>query len=131
MFKLPDFPSVDFSKFPSVDFSKFPSFMSAAADDASLDVPVIDIEKLTSAMRDAAYLTVGVGSAIFEQAQTRSRELASTVADGYEATKIQFDTVVDRVEALLPDKAAAVFGQVREMGDAATQQLLGFMRNAA
>jgi hypothetical protein len=98
---------------------------------ASVDLPTIDVDKLTAAVRDAAYLTVGISAAAFEQAQTRSRELASTIADGLEATKIQIDTVVDRIEAILPEKAAVVFGQVREMTDAAGNQVLGLFRNAA
>jgi hypothetical protein len=137
MFKLPEFPSVDFSKFDldalrDFDFSKFvPDVKFPTVDMPSVDLPTIDVDKLTAAVRDAAYLTVGIGAAAFEQAQTRSREFASTIADGLEATKIQIDTVVDRIEAILPEKAAVVFGQVREMTDAAGNQVLGLFRNAA
>jgi hypothetical protein len=115
MFKLPDFPSVDFSKF----------------DVPSVDLPTIDVDKLTSAARDLAYLTVGIGAAAVEQAQARSRELATTIADGYEAAKIHVDTAVDKIEAVLPDKVAALLGQAREMSESASNQVLGLIRNAA
>ena len=120
MFKLPDFPSVDF---PSIDFSKF--------DLPNVEVPAIDVAKLTAAIRDAAYFTVGLGATAVEQAQARRRELVITITDGFDAAKIHVDTVVDKIEAILPDKAASVFGQAREMSDAARSQVLGLIRNSA
>jgi hypothetical protein len=142
MFKLPDFPSIDF---PSVDFSKLdldalrnfdfakyvPSVKFPNVDLPDVDVPTIDVAKLTSAVRDAAYLTVGIGATAFEQAQARRRELITSITDGFDAAKIHVDTVVDKIEAVLPDKAAALFGQAREMTDAARNQVIGLIRNAA
>jgi hypothetical protein len=90
MFKLPEFPSVDFSKldldalrkldlskyvpevkFPEVDFSKLDlrNIDLPTIDFAAINVPSIDVSKLTDAVRDAAYLTVGVGIAAVEQAR--------------------------------------------------------------
>jgi hypothetical protein len=90
MFKLPEFPSVDFSKLdldalrkldlakyvPEVNFPKFdlPNIDYSAIDwptidFAAIDFPSIDVSKLTDAVRDAAYLTVGVGIAALEQAR--------------------------------------------------------------
>jgi hypothetical protein len=141
MFKLPDFPSVDFSKFDldairdfdfsKFDFSKYVPTVNFPNVDMPADLPTIDVDKFTAAVRDTAYLTVGIGAAAFEQAQARSRDFATTIADGLEATKIQIDTIVDRIEAILPDAAATLFGQVREMTDAAGNQVLGLFRNAA
>jgi hypothetical protein len=136
MFKLPDFPSVDFSKFDldalrDFDFSKYVPKVNFPNVDMPADLPTIDVDKLTAAVRDTAYLTIGIGAAAFEQAQARSRELATTIADGLEATKTQIDTIVDRIEAILPDTAATLFGQVREITDAAGNQVLGLFRNAA
>lgn len=87
MFKLPDFPSVDFSKFDvdalrnidvskyvaAVDFSKFemPKFEMP-----SVDMPTVDVTKLTDAVRDLAYLTVGVGVAVAEQVREIVRNAA-------------------------------------------------------
>jgi hypothetical protein len=110
MFKLPEFPAVDFSKFDLDAFRKF-------------EVP--------APVRDAAYLTIGVGATAFEQAQARGRELANAISDGLDATKTQVDTVVDKIEAILPEKAALLFGQAREISDAARNQVMGLLRSAA
>ena len=141
MFKLPDFPKVDF---PSIDFSgldldalrkfdfaKYVPAVKFPTDLPSVDVPGVDVAKLTAAVRDAAYLTVGLGVSAVEQAQARRRELAANFSERLEATKIQIDTVVDKFEAILPDKAAALFGQARELTDAAREQVLGLIRTAA
>jgi hypothetical protein len=85
MFKLPDFPSVDFSKFdldalrkldlskyvPEVNFPKIDlrNIDFPMIDFAAIDFPSIDVSKLTDAVRDAAYLTVGLGIAAVEQAR--------------------------------------------------------------
>jgi hypothetical protein len=137
MFKLPDFPSVDFSKFDfealrDFDISKYvPAVNFPKVDLPAVDLPTIDVDKLTSAVRDLAYLTVGISAAAVEQAQARSRELATTLADGYEATKIHVDTAVDKIEAMLPEKVAALLGQAREITESASNQVLGLIRNAA
>ena len=86
MFKLPDFPAVDFSKFDldalrDFDISKYvPAVNFPKVDMPSVDMPTIDVDKLTAAVRDAAYLTVGLAAAALEQAQVRSRELATRLA---------------------------------------------------
>jgi hypothetical protein len=144
MFKLPDFPKVDFPKvdFPSIDFSgldldalrnfDFAKFVPAVkfptVDLPSVDLPGIDVSKLTAAVRDAAYLSVGIGVTAVEQAQARRRELAASLTERLEATKVQLDTVVDKIEAVLPDKAAALFGQARGLTEAAREQMLGIIR---
>jgi hypothetical protein len=80
MFKLPEFPSVDFSKLDldalrKLDLSKyvpevkFPKVDLPNIDYSAIDWPTIDVSKLTDAVRDAAYLTVGVGIAAVEQAR--------------------------------------------------------------
>jgi hypothetical protein len=80
MFKLPEFPSVDFSKFDldalrKIDLSKyvpevnFPTIDLSNIDLAAINFPGVDVSKLTDAVRDAAYLTVGVGIAAVEQAR--------------------------------------------------------------
>ena len=142
MFKLPDFPKVDFpsidfsgldlDKLRNFDFAKYvPAVKFPTVDLPGVDLPGVDVSKLTAAVRDAAYLTVGLGVTAVEQAQARRRELALNVNDRLEATKIQVDTVVDKIEAILPDKAAAVFGQARGLTDAAREQVLGIFRTTA
>ncbi len=67
MFKLPDFPSVDFSKFDvdalrNIDVSKYvPTVNIPKFEMPAVDLPSIDVTKLTEAVRDLAYLTVGLG----------------------------------------------------------------------
>ena len=142
MFKLPDFPKVDFpsidfsgldlDKLRNFDFAKYvPAVKFPTVDLPGVDLPGVDVSKLTAAVRDAAYLTVGLGVTAVEQAQARRRELALNVNERLEATKIQVDTVVDKIEAILPDKAAAVFGQARGLTDAAREQVLGIFRTTA
>jgi hypothetical protein len=137
MFKLPDFPSVDFSKFDvdalrNIDVSKYvPTVNLPKVEMPTVDISSVDVTKLTDAVRDLAYLTVGIGVAVAERTQARRRELATTIVDGYEATKIQFDTVVDKIESAVPTKAATLFGQARERADAASSQVLGLIRTAA
>ena len=69
MFKLPDFPSVDFSKFDvealrNIDVSKYvPAVNFPKVELPAFDVPGIDVAKLTESARDFAYLTVGLGVA--------------------------------------------------------------------
>ena len=142
MFKLPDFPTVDFPSIDlsgldiralrNIDLSKYvPTVNFPTVDLPSVDLPAIDVSKLTDAVRDMAYLTIGIGFAAVDQAQARRRELANTISDGLEASKIQIDTVVDKIEAILPEKAAVLFGQAREISEAARSQVLGLIRNAA
>ena len=152
MFKLPDFPKVDFPKidfpsidFPSIDFSGLdldalrnfdfakyvPAVKFPTVDLPSVDLPGVDVSKVTAAVRDAAYLSVGIGVTAVEQAQARRRELAASFAERLEATKVQFDTVVDKIEAALPDKAAALLGQARGLTEAAREQMLGIIRTTA
>jgi hypothetical protein len=118
MFKLPEFPAVDFSKF---DLESLPKF----------DLESFRKFEVPTAVRDAAYLTIGVGATAFEQAQARARELANAFSDGLDATKVHVDTIVDKIEAILPDKVALVFGQAREISDAARNQVMGLIRSAA
>lgn len=86
MFKLPEFPAVDFSKFDldalrKLDLSKYvPDVRFPTVDLPNIDfatfnlpgnlagnLPSIDVSKLTDAVRDAAYLTVAVGIAAADQ----------------------------------------------------------------
>jgi hypothetical protein len=78
MFKVPEFPSLDFS---------------------GLDISVV--RQGAATVRDAAYMTIGLGAVAVERAQARSRRLATTI------------------------------GQVGDLTKAARQQVLGLLRTAA
>ena len=142
MFKLPDFPKIDFPSIDfsgldldalrNIDFAKYvPAVKFPTVNLPSADLSNVDVSKFADAVRDAAYLTVGIGVTAVEQAQARRRELAANVTERLEATKVQLDTVVDKIEAALPDKAAALFGQARGLTEAAREQLLGMIRTTA
>lgn len=80
MFKLPempfDFPSFDF---PAIDFSKLDVNALRNAKLPSVDLPTIDTAKLTAAVRDAAYIAVGLGVVAVERAQDLGTELTAKV----------------------------------------------------
>ena len=80
MFKLPempfDFPSFDF---PAIDFSKLDVNALRNAKLPSVDLPGIDTAKLTAAVRDAAYIAVGIGVVAVERAQARGTALTTKV----------------------------------------------------
>jgi hypothetical protein len=82
MFKLPEFPSVDFSKFDidalrNIDLSKYvPAVNFPKVDIPSVDLPTIDVAKLTEAVRDLAYLTVGLSVAAVGQVREIIRSAA-------------------------------------------------------
>lgn len=123
MFKLPDFTAIDFSRLDvnalrNIDLSKYVP---------NIDLPTVDAEKFTAAVRDAAYLTVGIGSVAFEQAQARRRLLVEQV----NAVEARVDTVVDKIEGILPDQAGALFGQARDFSRVARKQVRGLLRTAA
>jgi hypothetical protein len=94
MFKLPDIRSLDFSRldFSGIDFS--------GLDLSSLDLnalrnvnlptvkfPTVDTAKLTNAVRDAAYIAVGLGVTAVERAQARRQQLMAIVNDRVDAAR--------------------------------------------
>jgi uncharacterized protein YjbJ (UPF0337 family) len=152
MFKLPEFPSIDFSRLDinalrSIDVSKYLP---------NLDASTVEAGKFTAALRDAAYATVGLGALAFDQAQTRRRQLVAALSERFGASKAQVDTllavfeaqltrmdeqvaavearidaVVDKLEGVLPEQAGALIGQARDFGKGARKQVRGLIRTAA
>jgi hypothetical protein len=143
MVKLPDFPSIDFSKLDinalrNVELPKF-----------TADLPAINADKLVAAIRDAAYLTVRLGVEAFEQAQTRRNELVKVISERFGASKTRVeanlakrdervnavearvDAVVDKIEEILPVQAGAFLGQARDLTKVARKQVRGLIRTAA
>ncbi len=77
MFKFPQLPSFDF---PSIDFSRLDvnalrnSGLSKRL--SELDIPSFDSDRVTALVRDAAYLTVGLGVVAIEQVRGLIRSAA-------------------------------------------------------
>ncbi|MGZ4765244.1 MAG: hypothetical protein ACXVH5_05285 [Ilumatobacteraceae bacterium] len=77
MFNLPQLPSIDF---PSIDLSRLDvgalrnSRLSKRL--SEIDIPSIDIDKVTAVVRDAAYLTVGLGVVAVQQVRGLIRNAA-------------------------------------------------------
>ncbi len=77
MFQLPEFPSFDFSAL-DLDAVRNSSIgrRIAAIDLPTFDLPKIDADKVTAFVRDAAYLTVGLGVAAVHQVRGLIRTAA-------------------------------------------------------
>lgn len=135
MFKLPDFSSIEFPKFdlskfdlPKFELPKFdlPKFEFPKFDMPTFDLPAVD-EKFTAAIRDAAYITVGLGVVAVERADARRRQLIAGMSERFGATKAQVETLLSAVEARL----AHFDEQAREAAKAAREQVSGLLRTAA
>ena len=98
MFTLPqmpdfNFPTIDLTKLDlskfdvsKFDLSKFemPKFDMPKVDLPNVDLPGIDTEKVTSAVRDAGYIVIGIGATLVERAQTQSEQFTAAVTSGLE-----------------------------------------------
>jgi hypothetical protein len=128
MFKLPQLTSIDF---PAIDFSRLDLNALRNSDVAkrlaALGLPAIDTGKVAAAVRDAAYLAVGLGVVGVERIQTRRRTIAATAS----VLEARLDTVVDRLESVLPDQAGLVVGQARDITRVARSQVRGLIHSAA
>jgi hypothetical protein len=77
MFKVPQLPPIDF---PSIDLSRLD--VSALRNSglskrlSEIDIPSIDTDKVTALVRDAAYLTVGLGVVAVQQVRGLIRSAA-------------------------------------------------------
>jgi hypothetical protein len=139
MFKLPEFPSIDFSGLDvnALRQSELAKRISAI-ELPKIDLPKIDTEKVVAIVRDAAYLTVGLGAVAVERAQASRRRLATTVEarlarvdERVDAAEARVDEVIDRIENVLPEQAGHLVGQARDMSRVARKQVRGLIRTAA
>ncbi len=158
MATFPSFPSFDFSKLdlsniklPRIDADKLRNMQMP-----TIDLPGVDSEKLFTALRDAAYVTIGFGVLAVQQAQVRRRELVATLSERFGTSKGQIDellasfearlgglderidalettidSAVEKLEAKLPEQAGALLGQAHDIAKAARKQVRGLVRNAA
>jgi hypothetical protein len=82
MFQIPEFPSFDFSALDLDAVRNSPIGKRIAAIDfpkidlPAFDLPKIDADKVTAVIRDAAYLTVGLGVAAVQQVRGLIRTAA-------------------------------------------------------
>ncbi len=74
MFKLPEFPAIDFS---ALDLNALRD--SELGKRITANVQSIDTEKARTVVRDAAYMTVGLGVIAVERAQARVNSLRSLI----------------------------------------------------
>ena len=96
-FKLPDFKLPDF-KFPAIDF---PTMDLPGLDFSSLDVNALrdrlgsidttkvteSAAKLTGAVRDAAYIAIGLGVTSVEMVKARREQLTAIVTEGLDQAR--------------------------------------------
>ena len=96
-FKLPDFKLADL-KFPAIDF---PTIDLPGLDFSSLDVNALrdrlgsidttkvteSAAKLTGAVRDAAYIAIGLGVTSVEMVKARREQLTAIVTDGLDQAR--------------------------------------------
>ena len=96
-FKLPDFKLADL-KFPAIDF---PTIDLPGLDFSSLDVNALrdrlgsidttkvteSAAKLTGAVRDAAYLAIGLGVTSVEMVKARREQLTAIVTEGLDQAR--------------------------------------------
>jgi len=148
MASLPKFPSIDLS---SLDLNRLRSIQWP-----NIELPGIDAETLTNALRDAAYITIGFGVLAFQQAQVRRRELVTGLSERFDTSTPQMDQLlksfeasitaldarfddleakldqtVEKLEARLPEQAGALLGQAHDVAKAARKQVRGLIRSAA
>ena len=122
----------------SVKFLQFPQ----------LEIPSVDTEAVTDAIKDAGYITVGLAVLAAQKAQVRRQELKKSLAGQVGNNRAQIAEIVDVVEARLasldkglvtietkldgaveqlekhlPDRAATVVGQAHEAAKVVRQQV--------
>jgi hypothetical protein len=84
MFKLPDFPSLDLS---TLDLDALRNVKLPAIKIPAIKMPAVDTAKLTTAVRNAAYVVVGLGVTAVERAQARGEQLTATINDRFDEAR--------------------------------------------
>ncbi|MBV9660163.1 MAG: hypothetical protein JO337_03295 [Acidimicrobiales bacterium] len=93
-----------------------------------MKVPNVDFEKvaadLNQALKEAAYIAVGLGVLGFQRAQVQRVELmglARAVDEALAPVRRQMDEGFDRLEGALPDPASHLIHSVRAAASSQTQ----------
>jgi hypothetical protein len=76
----------------------------------TFDVPGIDADKLVEALRDAAYLTVGIGVLAFQKAQQVRKDVTDGLSNRFGSTNAQVDELKARIEQYFADLDERVSG---------------------
>jgi hypothetical protein len=107
--KLPNV-TVPNVKFPTVKLPtvKLPTFTAPKV--TMPTAPVVD-ERILAAVRDAAYVTVGLGVIAVQQTEARRKELVHAIAERFDANRVQVEELLSTVETQL----RKVEAQVREL----------------
>lgn len=120
------------------------------------DLPGVDADKLVDVLRDAAYLTVGIGVLAFQKVQQVRTDVAAQLSNRFGSTNAQVDELkarieqyfadldervsgiegridqaVESIEGKLPEQAGQLLNQVHELGKSARQQVRERVRKAA
>lgn len=93
---------------------------------------------LTKTLKDAAYITVGLGVIGFQKAQVRRQELRKSLENQLTDTREQvakiakdiegrFEPVIDQIEDRLPEQAKGLVKQAREAAKDVQSQLLSLV----
>ena len=70
-------------------------------------MPVVD-ERILAAVRDAAYITVGLGVIAVQQTEARRKELVHAISERFDANKAQIEELLGNVETQLRKVEAQV-----------------------
>lgn len=89
-----------------------------------------EITDITKSLKDALYVTVGLGVIAFQKAQVQRRELAKQldgrvklVEERLEGVEGRFESILDQLEDRLPEQAKEVAKQARQAAKDARGQL--------
>lgn len=109
--------------------------MLAKVSDVRYTVPMIKAPEipttLTTALRDAAYMTIGLGVVAVEQLQARRHRLTNDLDKRIDVFEERVEAVVDRIEKGLPEQAEHLFGQARGVTKVARDRVRALIRPAA
>lgn len=122
----------------------------------TIDLPLIDADKVLELAKDAVYVTVGLGVLAFQKAQVRRQELVKLVHERLGPGKAQYDDLVKALEARineldehldtfetkldtfveqakdrLPEPAGEVLDKAHDAARAARQQVRELIHKAA
>ena len=120
------------------------------------DIPGVDVDRLSTVAKDAAYVAVGLGVLTFQKAQVRRHELTaqlrSTVTEGRQqlggiakfvgenaviidgritAAEQRIDQVVDHLASAIPAPVDRIINQMHGAAKAARSPLHGLLQSVA
>lgn len=103
--------SIDFSAF---DLDALKKLDPRNIDWSKMDLPEVDGRKLLDAVRDAAYVTVGLGVLAVQKANVARGELATRIADRFGADSGQIEELISSFESRIVSFDDAIQNRVDE-----------------